>query len=74
MAVDGILEATLEPIKNPVTGADHRAIITLPSGWEFRSAEIVSADAVGQSGLKFDYQGRYRSLWEVTYGPHGIID
>ncbi len=74
MAVDGILEATLEPIRNPVTGEAHRAMITLPTGWEFRDAEVVSADAAGYAGLKFDYKGRYGSLWEVTYGPYGIVE
>ena len=74
VAVDGVLEATLEPIRNPVTGAAHRAIITLPTGFEFRDAEVVSADAVGHKGLTFDYKGRYGSLWEVTYGPYGIVE
>lgn len=74
VAVDGVLEATLEPIKNPVTGDVHRAIITLPTGFEFRDAEVVSANATGYAGLKFDYEARYGSLWEVTYGPYGIVE
>lgn len=74
VAVDGVLEASLEPIRNPVTGTDHRAVITLPTGWEFRSAEVVSADAAARRGLTFDYTGCYGSMWEVTYGPYGIID
>ncbi|MBT5046868.1 MAG: DUF1326 domain-containing protein [Rhodospirillaceae bacterium] len=74
VAVDGVLEATLDPIKNAVTGEDHRAIITLPTGFEFRNAEVVSGGAAGYAGLKFDYKGQYGSMWEVTYGPYGIVE
>ena len=37
-----MVETTVEPIKNPVTGADHRAQINLPSGKEFNVAEVAS--------------------------------
>lgn len=40
--IDGHLELELEPIRNPVTGAPHRARIVLPEGFEFRQAEIAS--------------------------------
>lgn len=74
VSVPGVLGATLEPIRNPVTGKEHRATIRLPDGWEFREAEVVSADAAGYAGVRFDYRGCYGSLWEVTYGPYGIIE
>ena len=32
--ISGLLEATGEPIRNPVTGAEHRARIDLPHGFE----------------------------------------
>ena len=30
----------VEPIRNPVTGEEHRALITLPNGFEFKEAEM----------------------------------
>ena len=33
-------ETNIEPIKNPVTGEEHRARIVLPDGFEYKEAEM----------------------------------
>ena len=38
--VPGLGEFRVEPIKNPVTGEEHRAIIKLPAGFEYKEAEM----------------------------------
>jgi hypothetical protein len=38
--VDGVIDSRGEPIRNPVTGAAHRARIELPAGFEYSVAEI----------------------------------
>ena len=38
--IPGIGETDIEPIKNPVTGEEHRARIVLPDGFEFKEAEM----------------------------------
>ncbi len=40
LTVPGITEGHGEPIRNPVTGAEHRARIDLPHGFEYSLAEI----------------------------------
>jgi hypothetical protein len=40
--VPGVLDTRVEPIKNKVTGALHRARIALPFGKEFALAEVAS--------------------------------
>jgi hypothetical protein len=40
LRVPGIVEMTAEPIRNPVTGAEHRARVELPHGIEFHVAEL----------------------------------
>lgn len=42
LKVPGLVETSIKPIKNPVTGADHRARIDLPMGKEFHLAEVAS--------------------------------
>ncbi len=42
VSVPGIIETTVAPIVNPVTGAQHRARIDLPMGKEFFIAEVAS--------------------------------
>lgn len=41
--IPGILESHTQPIKNPVTGEEHRARIVLPNGFEYKEAEIANA-------------------------------
>lgn len=38
--VPGVFETEAQPVTNPVTGAEHRARINLPHGFEFRFAEV----------------------------------
>lgn len=56
LRVPGLLETEVEPIKNPVTGADHRAAIVLPMGREFNLAEVASGRtrATGAVPLSFE--------------------
>lgn len=38
--IPGVMEARGEPIKNPVTGEEHRARINLPNGFEYDTCEV----------------------------------
>jgi len=63
VSVPGVVETTLEPIKNPVTGADHRARIDLPSGKEFHLAEVASGTTKAKSGaIELDFAKSHAHL------------
>jgi hypothetical protein len=69
---DVIAEAWLEPIRNPVTGKAHRAIIELPEGFESSRMDQASMKTlVANDGyLNFRYEGTYGSFSENTWkGP-----
>lgn len=55
LRVPGLIDTSLEPIKNPITGAEHRARIDLPFGKEFHFAEVASGatKATGAVPLTF---------------------
>jgi hypothetical protein len=55
LRVPGVVDTTVEPIKNPVTGALHRARIDLPMGKEFNMAEVAkgTTKATGKVPLAF---------------------
>lgn len=72
-SVKGVLDATVEPIKNPVTGEDHYIAIRPHRGFEFREAEMASASFISQGELEQQHEGRFAAMSFVTYGPHGII-
>jgi hypothetical protein len=40
LKVPGIIDGHGEPIRNPITGKEHRARINLPEGFEYTTAEI----------------------------------
>jgi hypothetical protein len=40
LKVPGLGEFRVEPIRNPVTGEEHRALIKLPNGFEYNEAEM----------------------------------
>ena len=72
--VPGIMEMTLEPIRNPVTGDVYPARIVLPTGFEFRDAEMVSGTFEASGEIALAGSGVYGYLTEVAYGPHGVIE
>lgn len=70
--VGGIAEAWLEPIRNPVTGEIHRAIIELPGGFEATRMDMSSTKTIvaNDGFLDFRYSGTYGSFQKVTWkGP-----
>ena len=50
VSVEGIFDMNAEPIRNPVTGAEHRARIDLPNGFEYKIAEMGSATTTVNGG------------------------
>lgn len=74
MAVADVLEASLEAIRNPVTGKPHRAAIKLPQGFEFREAEMASSTFWSKGSIPQSHQNCYGFLTYATYGPYGLIE
>jgi hypothetical protein len=71
--IPGIAQSTVEPIKNPVTGQEHRAKIVLPDGFEYTEAEMGNAvrfEVSAGSKLRMDYGNSYAQLnrfeWKNT--------
>lgn len=71
---EGIGEAQLEPIVNPVTGKIHRVAIELPAGG-FESARMDMASSkklvVNDGHLSFKYEGTYGSIQEISWKGTG---
>ncbi len=69
---DGIAEAQLEPIRNPVTGQVHRAVIELPLGFEASRMDQASLrkGSIDDGYIKFDQSGTYGSISKTLWkGP-----
>ena len=70
--IRGLLEATGEPIRNPVTGAEHRARIELPDGFEYRVAEMGSGTSKAIGAIKLDLKDSYGQFAHIHL--RGVIE
>lgn len=63
--IRGLLESNVEPIKNPMTGEEHRARIVLPNGFEYKEAEMANAVTLRVTAgdkLTFQHENSYAHL------------
>ena len=68
----GVAEAQLEPMRNPVTGEIHRAVIELPGGVEANRMDQASLKKgfIDDGYIKFESSGTYGSISEAVWiGP-----
>ena len=72
--IPGLMEATGEPIRNPVTGAEHRARIDLPDGFEFRIAEIGSGTTKTPGAVKLDLKSSYGQFAHLDLSNKGVVE
>ena len=72
--VPGFVETTGEPIRNPVTGAEHRARIDLPHGFEYRIAEMGSASTTATGAVKLDLKNSYGQFAHLHLSNKGVVD
>jgi len=70
----GVFELAGEPIRNPVTGAEHRARIDLPDGFEYELAEVGSASSRTTGGkLPLELNNSYAQFAHLHMGGKGLI-
>ena len=63
--IPGISESRIEPLKNPVTGEEHRARIVLPNGFEYKEAEMGNTAYVhvqSDEKVAFEHENTYAQL------------
>lgn len=72
VSVPGVLVTETEPIRNPVTGAEHRIHVTMPEGFEYRDTEVCSARVSSTGGIKFEVAQGHGSLSTVEQTPSGV--
>jgi hypothetical protein len=72
LSVPHLLETESKPIRNPVTGAEHRIQVVMPEGFEHRQAEIASARIDSTGGIGFIVAEGHSSLARVVQTPAGV--
>jgi hypothetical protein len=74
VAVEGAFETVTEPIRNPVSGEEHRIQVSIPEGFEYKLAEISNAVVNRGTGtLAYDWPSSHSSLAELEHTHAGVI-
>jgi hypothetical protein len=73
LVVRGVTEGRGEPIKNPITGAEHRVRIDLPDGFEYLLAEIGRGWTTVSRPMQFKLDDSYAQFAHVNLCQSGIL-
>lgn len=71
--VEGVFDLVGEPIRNPVSGQEHRARIDLPHGFEYEIAEIGSASSRSRGNLAVELNNSYAQFAQLHLNNKGIV-
>jgi hypothetical protein len=71
--IPGLVESVGEPIKNPVTGQDHRVRIDMPNGFEYRLAEIGSGRTTTWGKVKLQFTNTYAQFARLWLSNKGVV-
>jgi hypothetical protein len=73
-SVPGYVEMTGEPIRNKVSGAESRAQIVLPAGFEYEVADIGSASSRTTGGpMELSFGDSYGQFANLHLCSHGVV-
>lgn len=72
VSIQGLIEASAEPIRNPMTGAPHRATVSLPTGFEYAEAEFLQGTAKTSGEIKLEFNGTHAHIAKVNWSTRGI--
>jgi len=70
---EGVFELEGEPIRNPVTGHEHRARIDLPHGFEYELAEIGSASSRSRGNIALELKNSYAQFAQLHLNNKGPV-
>ena len=73
LKVPGVIEARGEPILNPVTGAEHRARIELPHGFEYAVAEAGRGWAETSGPIGLHLADSHAHFYDLHMNQSGVI-
>ena len=72
-AVEGLVDARVTPIINPVSGEEHRARVSLPHGFEYTEAEYASSEVNSPGPIPLEYSSAHAHLAILHMTPQGPV-
>jgi hypothetical protein len=72
--VPGLVLSTGEPIRNPITDAEHRVRIDFPESFEFRLAETAGGTSKASGPIALDLKDTYGKFAHIHLSHKGCLD
>jgi hypothetical protein len=72
VGVNGVMNSKAEPIRNPITGAEHRVRIDLDQGFEYKSAEVCSGTSNAIAPIKITFDNSHGHIARMRLTQNGI--
>lgn len=74
ISVEGLVDARVEALKNPITGEAVHARIALPAGFEYNEAEVASGSVrTGGAPIRLEWRERHAHLAELDMTGAGVV-
>lgn len=73
LRVPGHIEMDGEPIRSPINGAEVRAQIRLPEGFEYEVAEIGAGTSRSMAPMRLDHGPSYGQFAHLHLDSHGVV-
>jgi len=74
LEIAGLVSMVGEPIRNPVTGDEHRVRIDFPKSFDYRIAEIGNGTSKTSNAISLDLKNTYAQFSEVHLGHTGRLN
>lgn len=71
--VEGLVDSVGEPIVNPITGEQHRALIMLPNGFEYTQAEVARGTTNVLGDLSFHLTNSHAHFVDSHLSNAGVV-
>ena len=73
LVVADVIEGRGEPIRNPVTGAEHHARMELPQGLEYSVAEMGRGWSKSMGSIRMDLADSYGQFADIHLCQNGVV-
>lgn len=73
LKVPSIIDARGEPIRNPVTGADHQVRIDLPQGFEYTIAEVGRGWSKASGAIELNLEDSHAHFAHLHMTQSGVV-
>jgi len=70
--VAGVIDTTIGPIHNPISGAEHRARVVLPNGFEYHEAEFASGNTRANGPIKLSLDNGHSHVYTMNMTTQGV--